>query len=41
VLLNGQQRDFGPRDEVLRRMSAPAPAANLKVVADEPKEERG
>ncbi len=25
VLLNGQQRDFGPRDEVLRRMSAPAP----------------
>jgi PrtD family type I secretion system ABC transporter len=41
VLLNGQQRDFGPRDEVLRRMSAPAPAANLKVVADQPKEERG
>lgn len=41
VLLNGQQRDFGPRDEVLRRMSAPAPAANLKVVADQQKEERG
>ena len=42
VLLNGQQRDFGPRDEVLRRMSAPvpAPAANLKVVGDPPKEER-
>jgi PrtD family type I secretion system ABC transporter len=39
VLLNGQQRDFGPRDEVLRRMSAPAPAANLKVVAEQPKEE--
>jgi ATP-binding cassette subfamily C protein len=41
VLLNGQQRDFGPRDEVLRRMSAPTPAANLKVVAEQPKEERG
>jgi PrtD family type I secretion system ABC transporter len=41
VLLNGQQRDFGPRDEVLRRMSAPAPTANLKVVADHQKEERG
>ena len=44
VLLNGQQRDFGPRDEVLRRMSAPVPApaagANLKVVSDPPKEER-
>ena len=44
VLLNGQQRDFGPRDEVLRRMSAPAPApaagANLKVVGEPPKEER-
>ena len=44
VLLNGQQRDFGPRDEVLRRMSAPVPApaagANLKVVGDPPKEER-
>ena len=44
VLLNGQQRDFGPRDEVLRRMSAPAPTpaagANLKVVGDPPKEER-
>ena len=43
-LLNGQQRDFGPRDEVLRRMSAPptAPAAgaNLKVVGEPPKEER-
>ena len=43
VLLNGQQRDFGPRDDVLRRMSAPAPAAgaaNLKVVGEPPKEER-
>jgi PrtD family type I secretion system ABC transporter len=43
VLLNGQQRDFGPRDDVLRRMAAPAPApagANLKVVGDPPKEER-
>jgi PrtD family type I secretion system ABC transporter len=45
VLLNGQQRDFGPRDEVLRRMSAPAPmaqpaGANLKVVGEPPKEDR-
>jgi ATP-binding cassette, subfamily C, type I secretion system permease/ATPase len=44
VLLNGQQRDFGPRDEVLRRMSAPAPTpaagTNLKVVGDPSKEER-
>ncbi len=44
VVLNGQQRDFGPRDEVLRRMSAPpaAPAAgtNLKVVGEPPKEDR-
>lgn len=43
VLLNGQQRDFGPRDEVLRRMSAPSTAptgANLKVVGDPVKEER-
>jgi ATP-binding cassette subfamily C protein len=45
VLLNGQQRDFGPRDEVLRRMSAPPPlaqpaGANLKVVGEPPKEER-
>jgi ABC-type protease/lipase transport system fused ATPase/permease subunit len=42
VVLNGQQRDFGLRDEVLRRMSAPAtaPAANLKVVGEPPMEER-
>lgn len=45
VLLNGQQRDFGPRDEVLRRMSAPPshgqpPVANLKVVGEPPKDER-
>jgi putative ABC transport system ATP-binding protein len=45
VLLNGQQRDFGPRDEVLRRMSAPPPVAqpagaNLKVVGEPSKEER-
>jgi PrtD family type I secretion system ABC transporter len=44
VLLGGQQRDFGPRDEVLRRMSAPAtaaaPGANLKVVGEPPMEER-
>jgi PrtD family type I secretion system ABC transporter len=44
VLLNGQQRDFGPRDDVLRRMSAPvtAPAtgANLKVVGEPAKEDR-
>jgi PrtD family type I secretion system ABC transporter len=44
VLLNGQQRDFGPRDDVLRRMSAPAPmpaaGANLKVVGEPPMEER-
>jgi PrtD family type I secretion system ABC transporter len=44
VLLNGQQRDFGPRDEVMRRMSAPAataaPGTNLKVVGDPMKEER-
>jgi ATP-binding cassette subfamily C protein len=43
VVLNGQQRDFGPRDEVLRRMAAPAPApagANLKVVGEPPKEDR-
>jgi ATP-binding cassette subfamily C protein len=38
VLLNGQQHDFGPRDDVLRRMSAPATGANLKVVGDPPKE---
>jgi ATP-binding cassette subfamily C protein len=40
-LMNGTQQAFGPRDEVLRRMSpppaAPAPAAvNLKVVGDTP-----
>jgi ABC-type protease/lipase transport system fused ATPase/permease subunit len=45
VLLSGQQRDFGPRDEVLRRMSAPPtlgqpPVANLKVVGEPPKDER-
>jgi len=44
VLLNGQQRDFGPRDDVMRRMSAPAAApaagANLKVVGEPPKEDR-
>ncbi len=44
VLLNGQQRDFGPRDDVMRRMTAPAAApaagANLKVVGEPPKEER-
>jgi ATP-binding cassette subfamily C protein len=45
VLLNGQQRDFGPRDEVLRRMSAPPnmgqpPVANLKVVGEPAKDER-
>ena len=44
VLLNGQQRDFGPRDDVMRRMSAPAPVpatgANLKVVGEPSKEER-
>jgi PrtD family type I secretion system ABC transporter len=45
VLLNGQQRDFGPRDDVLRRMAAPpaAPAAagaNLKVVGEPSTEDR-
>ena len=44
VVLNGQQRDFGPRDEVLRKMSAlpaaPAAGANLKVVGEPPMEER-
>lgn len=45
VVLNGQQRDFGPRDDVLRRMSAPptlgqAPGANLKVVGEPAKDER-
>jgi PrtD family type I secretion system ABC transporter len=44
VLLNGQQRDFGPRDDVMRRMTppaaAPAAGANLKVVGEPPKEER-
>jgi ABC-type protease/lipase transport system fused ATPase/permease subunit len=44
VVLNGQQRDFGSRDDVLQRMSTPAPAAgggaNLKVVGEPPKEER-
>jgi ATP-binding cassette subfamily C protein len=46
VVLNGQQRDFGLRDEVLRRMSAQPPTlgqppvANLKVVGEPPKEER-
>lgn len=44
VLLNGQQRDFGPRDEVLRRMAgptmAPAPSVNLKVVGDQAKDDR-
>jgi ATP-binding cassette subfamily C protein len=39
VLANGEQKDFGPRDEVWRRIStrvaAPAAAAaNLKVVSD-------
>jgi len=42
VLLNGQQRDFGPRDDVMRRMSAPAPmpatGANLKIVGEPSKE---
>ncbi|MPZ40948.1 MAG: type I secretion system permease/ATPase [Rhizobiales bacterium] len=44
VLLNGQQREFGPRDDVLRRMSAPvaapAGAANLKVVGELQREDR-
>lgn len=44
VLLNGQQRDFGPRDDVMRRMSTPAtvPASgvNLKVVGEPTKEDR-
>jgi PrtD family type I secretion system ABC transporter len=44
VLLNGQQRDFGPRDEVLRKMAGPAltpaPSVNLKVVGDQTKDDR-
>ena len=43
-LMNGVQQAFGPRDEVLRKMSAPVappvpaptPAVNLKVVSDTP-----
>jgi PrtD family type I secretion system ABC transporter len=39
VLANGEQKDFGARDDVLRKISArpvamPAAAANLKVVSD-------
>jgi PrtD family type I secretion system ABC transporter len=38
LLANGEQKEFGPRDEVWRRISAravpPAAAANLKVVSD-------
>jgi ABC-type protease/lipase transport system fused ATPase/permease subunit len=40
LLANGTQQDFGPRDEILRkivRRPAPPPAAavaNLKVVSD-------
>ena len=41
VLANGVQQDFGPRDEILRKIvrrpAAPVPAAaaaNLKVVSD-------
>ena len=40
VLANGEQKDFGPRDEILRKISTrrvapPAAAAgNLKVVSD-------
>ena len=38
VLANGEQQDFGPRDEIMRKMTRPvaAPAAaagNLKVVS--------
>jgi ATP-binding cassette subfamily C protein len=45
VLLNGTQRAFGPRDEVLKKMSErvapPPPAANLKVVGEpQSKEQR-
>jgi ATP-binding cassette subfamily C protein len=43
VLLNGGQRAFGPRDEVLRQMfeQAPGPTAvpNLRVVSESPGEE--
>ena len=41
VLANGARQDFGPRDEILRKIvrrpAAPVPAAaagNLKVVSD-------
>jgi ATP-binding cassette subfamily C protein len=37
VLANGMQQDFGPRDEIIRKLTqrpaAPAAAANLKVVS--------
>ena len=38
-LANGQQKEFGPRDEILRKLSvrpvpSPAAAGNLKVVSD-------
>ena len=43
LLLNGQQQAFGPRDEILRKMSPPAavPASgtNLKIVGDPPVKE--
>jgi hypothetical protein len=39
VLANGQQQEYGPRDDVVRKISAraappPAVAGNLKVVSD-------
>jgi ATP-binding cassette subfamily C protein len=39
LLANGQQKEFGPRDQILRKLSVrpvppPAAAANLKVVSD-------
>jgi ABC-type protease/lipase transport system fused ATPase/permease subunit len=35
VLSNGEQKEFGSRDEIMRKMSAvaPPPAGNLKVVS--------
>ena len=37
VLANGEQKDFGPRDEIMQKMTrpvaAPAAAGNLKVVS--------
>jgi ABC-type protease/lipase transport system fused ATPase/permease subunit len=35
VLANGEQKDFGSRDEIMQKMTRPvaAPAGNLKVVS--------